>query len=188
MTIEDAKLATALVWDAEGHLAEPALHAVADAEIELLPEAALTHLEGCAHCSQRVGDVAMLALEVDVALATLPLTAAELNAAPAARRSTKPARSLPVMPVTCALLVAIAGNLPRLWGLDPITLREQGVVLITLVGRMTARAVSSLVTSGVGGQMVWLSALFLLAASVIVARTMPSSHSTRLTHKTGGRS
>src|SRR4051812_23839877 len=91
MTNVDQKLDSSLVWDHE-HLAETALQALADGELDLLPETAVMHVAACAHCDQRLAAVALQAVELAGALAApAPAAAAAPVSAPSRRRFPLPA-------------------------------------------------------------------------------------------------
>lgn len=158
----EPKLEPQVVWNELGHLAEPALHALADGELRCLPEAASHHAEQCAECSERVGAIAMFALEVDAALRVQPLTAAA-----------RARRALPVVPVLSALIVAGIASLPGLSALSSQLAHMPSRSLFSVCAQVLAHLLSrdggarfGTILSLAG----WSSALLLLAASAVFAR------------------
>jgi hypothetical protein len=72
--------ATSVIGEAQaflvtGHLSDLALSTLADAELALLPEAAIAHAEACAHCAAQVGALAVFSAELAEAYAAVPRTA-----------------------------------------------------------------------------------------------------------------
>jgi hypothetical protein len=115
MTTEE-NLSEIEVFDADGHLGEAAIAFVADGVTELLPMSgapALSHLEGCESCSQRLGEAALFSmaatdmLRSHAAPKALVVVAAEpapvASVIPSSRRARRP---LPVFAIAAAVLVA----------------------------------------------------------------------------------
>lgn len=165
----DSKLDATLVWDDAGHLADPAVNALADGELALLPVEALAHVDHCEQCGARVGQVALFALELDGALSTLsqagpaqqiglPLTAARASLW----------QRLPVGPLSIALVTAVLGMLPSLHELAPQLLHSANALplLVHFFARMLSRALGG----NLLGTFAWLSTAFLLLASAAIAR------------------
>jgi hypothetical protein len=167
MTKDDTQLDGDLVWRDDGCLAEPAMHAVADAELELLPPGALEHAEDCSWCSERIGRIAMLSLEIDDALAREHLAQAQLAVMPltAAMR-----RKLPVVPIALALLTALTCKLPLLTTLNPAELGHSAATLVHILMPLTLKLIHQLAHSPLGSALVFCSAAFLLAGSALLAR------------------
>jgi hypothetical protein len=59
----------ARIWSWTGHLSEVAVGALADGELELLPETAICHAEACPTCGERVGRAALTSVALAEALA-----------------------------------------------------------------------------------------------------------------------
>jgi hypothetical protein len=162
-------------FQSNGHLTEVALTALTDGEDELLSPGALEHAASCDACAERMGDLALLAVEVNEALAVRPEVAPALA----------PARApLPLAAMLVALTIAVIGAIPTLlaapaWLADlpagllrtaPITLRATS----TLFRAVSAEA--SLVT------VAWMTATtVLIALGLLVARAAP-----RQAHRFGG--
>jgi hypothetical protein len=168
MTDLDSKLDAVLVWDDDGHLADPAVNALADGELALLPAEALAHVEQCERCGERVGQVALFALEVDAALsvgpAVQPVRPSGLQPVAAVSSS----RRLPVAPLAIALLTAVLGLLPSLPELARI--QRVGATALPLLAQLVARMFTRAPESNLLGTFAWLSTACLLLASAAVAR------------------
>lgn len=96
----EATLAAKDTWDADGHLMDAAIIALADGQDEILPNACTQHALDCESCAHRVGEAAMLAARVGDALRSV-------TPAPARAR-------LPRALLAVALLLAAVGALPSL--------------------------------------------------------------------------
>lgn len=174
MTKDDTKLDEDLVWRDDGCLAEPAMHALADAELDLLPAGALEHAEDCSWCSERIGRIAMLSLEIDDALAREQLAQ---RVAPAVQPLTAAMRrKLPVVPIALALLTALTCKLPLLTTLQPAELGHSAATLVHIFMPLTLKLIHQLAHSPFGSALVFCSAAFLLAGSALLARAA-TSHS-----------
>jgi hypothetical protein len=121
-TMDDLdKLPPDLAWQRDGHVADIVLSSVADGEAGIVPTDALSHLDGCDHCAQRLGAEALLSAHAGELLADL----AEPSFAPAkvpvkvpaaatakAPASVRGLSTLPKRAVFAALLLAALGALP----------------------------------------------------------------------------
>jgi hypothetical protein len=94
----------------DGHLTEVALTCAADGELDLLPHEALAHLDGCDHCSRRLGEAALLSVAAGDALRAL--------APEAALAFAETVVAEPVAPLVAAPVVA-APMTPSRWGEAP---------------------------------------------------------------------
>jgi hypothetical protein len=161
---EDFKLPDDQVWQGDGHLSEVALTVVSDGETSLVPEAALSHLDACDACNARLGQQALVAIELDTALAPNVLVA---EGAPA---------RVPVAAIVAALVVALVSAVPSLihapaWLADlPAT--------VTRVAPVALRVATSLVkVASTGSAMVlvvsFVAALLLAAMGLVIARLAP---------------
>jgi hypothetical protein len=184
MPMDDTQLEESLVWEQDGCLAEPALHAVADGELEILPQAAREHAHSCSGCSERIGQIAMFSLEVEQALsarlAAQP-SALQLQAAGTALR-----QKLPVVPIGLALLVALTCNLPLLRQLDPNALRRSAGSLLHMLVPMLLKLIGVLAHSNFGSALMFCSAAFLLGGSALLARSGWAGRAASI-RRTGGR-
>lgn len=155
MKDEVAQLDAATVWEPDGHLSELALSVLVDAELSLLPAGACAHAESCELCAERLGKLALLALEVDTALGPSPIipsTSAQLAASTA--------RSWPWVELVCAFALAMLGQLPAL---RDASLAGAGHT-VKAATQLAVRVVEHIVSTA-GAGLLWLCALGLLAAS-----------------------
>jgi hypothetical protein len=115
-----------VTFEPDGHLAEAALTCIADGEVDLVPAAALAHLDTCDHCTRLLGEAALLSVSAEEALATLPEMSVAVAPAPvpapvqvqpapsealAPRRARRP---FPVAAIAAALLIALVTAGPSL--------------------------------------------------------------------------
>jgi hypothetical protein len=73
-------------FEPDGHLAEAALTCIADGETDLVPAAALAHLDACEHCTRLLGEAALFSIAAEEALVSQP----EVLVAPVAVLPAKP--------------------------------------------------------------------------------------------------
>lgn len=132
----DQTLPLELVWQDDGHASEVALAAIADGEVELVPDQVASHVGACDACTARLGEQALLSLSTGEALAEAGLTAAPAR------------RPLPVLAIALALCVAALGAAPAvvqllggIAGAPEVALR--GVLLTTRAGSTLIRALAS---------------------------------------------
>jgi hypothetical protein len=163
MTNVDQKLDATFVWDQAGHLTEAALHALADGELALLPEQALVHSAGCRQCEQRLGTIALLAVEIGSALAKHRPELVSVR------------RPLPVAAFVAALAIAVLGVVTQLGGMAAQVMRLP--ILIAHASPVLARGIALAVggTSGRVGFAVagWVAAALLVLVGVLIARRVP---------------
>ena len=130
MTTTKHVLPDELVLEGDGHLADVALTAIADGEVDLVPSAALAHLDGCDHCSHRLGEAALLSVATREALisserelggeapivsaaplmasrAEAPVVAPPAPELPVAVAPIRRRRPLPVAAIAAALAIAV---------------------------------------------------------------------------------
>jgi hypothetical protein len=153
-----------LVWQDDGHVGDVALAAIADGELDLVPDGAISHAGACDDCTARLGEQALLSLSATEALMGAE---PELGLAPARR-------PLPVLSILLALAIAALGAAPALIevasgapALPEILLR--GLLLGT---RALAAVVRALAAAEAGTWVaIWASATAVLVAlGVLVAR------------------
>lgn len=124
MTMQRAELSPDLVFDDAGHLSEVALSCIADGEQELIGRLALDHLDGCDQCAHRLGEAALLSINVGdemlaarEQLAVQPVVESPI-VAPEPRIASpvpsRPRRPMPVAAIAAALLVAVVTAGPTL--------------------------------------------------------------------------
>ena len=174
MTDVDQKLEATLVWDQAGHLAEPALHALADGELGLLPDQAVSHSAECRLCEERLGAIALLAVEIGEALVKhrREIQAWSPERVPAPDAGLAPARRpLPVAAFVAALAIAVAGTVTQLGGL---------AARVTHLPALIAHALPVLVHGirlAIGGAgfavAPWVAAALLVLGGVMIARLAP---------------
>ncbi|MDI3283589.1 hypothetical protein [Polyangium sp. 15x6] len=121
-TMDDLdKLPPDLAWQHDGHVTDIVLSSVADGEAGIVPADALSHLDGCDHCAQRLGAEALLSAHAGELLAELaepsfaPAKAPEKVSATAIAKAPASVRGLATLPkraVFGALLLAMLGALP----------------------------------------------------------------------------
>jgi hypothetical protein len=138
-----------LVWQADGHLADVAVIALADAQ-DVLPEDAHSHMAACEDCARRVGEAALVSFGMREAMAVRRLRPA---AAP---------RPLPIPAVALALALAAAGVAPLLMDL-PRSLPHTVAALVHLAPVLVRGA--SAAVRGVDSP----SALIVSSVSLLVA-------------------
>jgi hypothetical protein len=183
----DERLPPDEVWQADGHLTEIALAALADGQDAILPEDAAAHAAGCGACAGALGHAALLSLRAGEALceagadARAPHHDGVASAAAPAR-----AWPLPMAALMAALAVAALGAAPRLSvraAQLPETIQE--IVRALLVALRAGRAIvesGALSTRGWIGALPWLSAALLLMVGLGVARAAQG----KLSLKEGG--
>jgi hypothetical protein len=159
------------VWQDDEHLTDLALTAIADGELGLLTAAARDHVDGCDHCTARLGDQALMTLSVHEALNHTPVV--ELVAAPVPVQAARP---LPTAALLLGLLIAVLGALPALFQ-APAWLGDLPATL-TRVAPVTLRVAASLMkvasTSSASLVVLWTVAAVMLAViGMIVARLAP---------------
>jgi len=189
--MDDTKLDETLVWRDDGCLAEPAMHAVADAELSFLPDTAWEHAQSCPWCAERIGRIAVLSLEIEEAIeieraAQLGSSPQPLLAASPTRPLTAAARrKLPIVPIALALLTALTCKLPLLSRLDPNELGHSAASLAHMLMPIMLKLIHQLAHSRAGSALVFCSAAFLLAGSALLARSSSSGRAGSL-RETGG--
>lgn len=191
------QLSADLLFEADGHVSEVVLACLADGEIGLVPDPAAAHVDACDTCTARLGAAALRSIEAGEALqemgamrASTELSATEAHlvalplptAAPSqdvtppgsSRRARRP---LPVAAIAAALLVAIVAGAPGF--LDtaatlPGLLRSVPVLVRVVIGILRG-APEGLLT--VALLLKWVSAVILIIAGFVVARTMTQKRS-----------
>ena len=180
-----SRLERSIIWGRAGHLTDAGVVAVADGEIALLPDAALTHCASCPSCSARVGQAALVSLDLAEVLGpgfasvtdaivepsgALPGDPEGESASESDPRGAR--RPFPVALLLGALGLAVVGLLPSVSGL--ISSVERWSLLVgracPVLARMTLPLFRSLCESPIFAAIGWLSALLLVLAGVVVAR------------------
>lgn len=104
-----------LIFEADGHVSDVCVTCVADGELDLLPRAALDHLDACDACGRKLGEAALLSVAAAEALraSSAPVTAsASTSIAPASPRPSR--RPVPFVAIAAALVVAVITAGPTL--------------------------------------------------------------------------
>ena len=168
MTNVDQKLDSSLVWDRE-HLGETALQALADGELDLLPEAAVKHVGACRHCDQRLAIVALQAVDVATLLAARVPGSAP---APAPVRSRRP---FPLPAFVVALAVVVTGLLDQLdRALDGLTRLPSLVAHASpVLLRGLKVAFGGATASPAIAAASWVAGPLLVLVGVLIARVAP---------------
>jgi hypothetical protein len=197
----DERLPSDRVWQADGHLTEIALTALADGQDAILPEDAAAHVVACGPCAAALGHAALLSLQAGEALREADAGAAEAARADAGRAAQEkagaeaprvsapaPAWPLPVAAVMAALTAAALGAAPRLGARAaqlPDAIQELGRALLVAMRAGRAIAESGALTSrGWLVALPWMAAALLLMLGLGVARAAPG----RMSLKEGGAS
>ncbi|MDB4945534.1 MAG: hypothetical protein JWP97_5068 [Labilithrix sp.] len=106
-----------LLWADGGHASDVVLTAMADGQVEIVPDAALAHVNGCVACTTHLGNAALLSLHAGRELALL---GPDLGLAPISaikERATTPAAAaepFPRLAVVLGLVFAVLGLVPSL--------------------------------------------------------------------------
>ena len=169
----EPKLEAALVWDGAGHLAETAVTALVDGELGILPDDAVRHAEGCSLCAERVGQAALLAVDIDVALEARRRVARAVAPVPASAVEAR--RPLPWVALVAAFVVAVAGQVPTLRELPTVMVRLPAVVLhaLPVYARAAALAMGQAHSSGLLLKTWFATATLLVIAGFLIARLAP---------------
>ncbi|MDI1451579.1 hypothetical protein [Polyangium sp. 6x1] len=180
-TMDDLdKLPPDLAWQHDGHVTDVVLSSVADGEAGIVPTDALSHLDGCDHCAQRLGAEALLSTHAGELLAELaepsfaPVHAPVKEHATAVAKAPASVRGLATLPkraVLGALLLAMLGALPAI--LDEIAR------VPTLLGAI-GRAVLMLMRSAVlVSRSEWFPTLAFAASGVLMISGLVVSRMSR---------
>ncbi|HET6150833.1 MAG TPA: hypothetical protein VFH68_25070 [Polyangia bacterium] len=151
------------MWDQAGHLTEIALHALADGELGLLPAQAVAHSAGCRQCEERLGAIALLAVELGEALVKHRPELVSVR------------RPLPVAAFAAALAIAVVGIMTQLGGMAAQVTRLP--MLIAHASPVLARGLT-LAVGGASGRAGfaaagWVAAALLVVVGVLIARRAP---------------
>jgi hypothetical protein len=105
----DDTLPSDLLWQDDGHVTDVVVDAIADGEVKIVPLAMLNHVNRCDACATRVGQAALLSVDISDAMR-------RAANAPAASRAAVIASSwpIPVRAVAAAALLAVIGAVPAL--------------------------------------------------------------------------
>jgi hypothetical protein len=188
MKTMDEQLPPELAWQADGHVTEEVILAVADGQEAIVPPPAFAHIAECDRCSQHLGEAALRSLQVSEDLVLIaPLAAAESSAALVAaaepgppapevtRALTASRRPMPWKVIAPALAVAALSAMPaalelaRGWS-EMIEMATSGLFIILRSAVMLARS-----GAGTSGTTVALlsgvAAVLLVLAGIWIARS-----------------
>jgi len=140
--MKNSHLPHAVVWQEGGHLSEEALVAIADDQ-DVVPADARAHAFACERCARRLGEAALLSLDVGRPLAVL--AAAPVRAAQAERSSAP----LPIWALLLGVGFVTAGAVPFLLGIGAWLPRA--ALVLQRSAPVFAHGLVS-VFAGVGGQ------------------------------------
>jgi hypothetical protein len=191
------QLPSDLLFEQDGHVTEVVLACLADGELALIPDAAAAHVDACDTCTARLGAAALRSLDAGQALHEVgvmtAMTAMAVKAArpiplsrleglppqPAAEASTsqRARRPPPYAAIGAALLVAIVAGAPGLFDAAaalPGLLRSVPVLARVVVGLLRS-APEGLLNAAL--LLRWASAVVLIVAGWVVARTMSQKQS-----------
>jgi hypothetical protein len=155
-----------LAWNGE-HPSEAALVALADAQIDLVPESVLVHLETCSACNHALAEIATLSVAAEQALAALPRE----QVAPASAQVVR----LPI-PWRALLVAAAVAAL----GATPALLEAPGAVTSMTtsavhVAPAMMKAITQLFRAEHGSAWLTLaSAILLLVVGFALTRALPT--------------
>ena len=168
-----SKLESALVWDGTGHLAEAAVTALVDGELGLLPDDAVGHAGECALCAERVGQAALLAVDIDGALEARRQAARAV--VPVLASAAQVRRPLPWVALAAAFVIAVAGQAPTLRELPAVMVRLPAVVIhaLPVYARAAALAMGQAHSSGLLLKTWFATATLLVVAGFLIARLAP---------------
>ncbi len=153
-------------FESDGHLSDLALTALADGQDEVMPPRALEHASACDACTERLGELALLAVSVGDALTM-----------PGVVRASEPVRRpLPSAAIAIACVLAVIGAIPSLLH-APSWLPELPATLMRSAP-VTLRAAMTLVRTAAGQAtlvtIAWFAAaIVLVAIGLTIARLAP---------------
>lgn len=160
-------LSLELTFEPDGHLTDVALTALADGQDAIVPEHASKHLDECQQCVWRLGELALLAVDVGMVLREVPT-----------QQQPRAQAVFPVYALAAALAVALVGAIPLLahaWA----ELVSTAAVIVRIAPHL-ARSAAALAQAGTssfgpGGLLALaLSCMVLLMTAFAIAKTLPS--------------
>ena len=167
------------VWQADGHLSDLVLVALADGQDYLVPKPAQEHAATCESCGLRLGAAALQSWEVGAGLEGHAMTAAPAS-------PPRPDLRRPAIALAAAFVLALLGSIPRLlelraaFGEAPSSPLETGLVVlksVTLLFRSANQQDTVAVT------LAWCAAaVTILALGGMVARWTPPGSLERSKH------
>jgi hypothetical protein len=186
MTTTRTGLPPDLIFAPDGHVTELCLGCVADGELALVPLAALDHLDGCARCGERLGQAALLSLDVGDALRAAsrraPVPVVEATPVPVSpRRAARARRPLPLAAIAVAVVIAVVTAGPALVdAVDGVPSLVVGVLswlpTVARIGAAFLRGAPAAVGPWALGLEVASAAMFVVAG-LSVARAMSRARS-----------
>jgi hypothetical protein len=149
-------LPTELVWQDDGHVGDVALAAIADGELEIVPERAISHAGACEICTARLGEQALLSLSASEAMTLL-------EPAPASAPARRP---LPALSIALGLALAALGSAPAVIQLASGVAGMPEVALRGLL--LASRAAATLVRTLAGAESASWTVLWMCATAVLL--------------------
>ena len=185
------KLPPDLAWQHDGHVTDVVLSSVADGEAGIVPADALSHLDGCEHCAQRLGAEALLSAHAGELLAELAQPSFAPVKAPVAvtavvataPSSVRGLSALPKRAVLGALLLAALGALPAIF--DQIA---HVPTLLGAIGRavlMLARSAAVVSKSEMFPTLAFAASAVLMISGLVVSRMSRPGSSNDLAQEGG---
>jgi hypothetical protein len=154
-----------IAWNGE-HASEAALVALADAQIDLVPESVVAHLETCAECNRALAELATLSVSTEAAI----LTAPRVETAPASAQVLR--LPIPWRALLVAAAVAALGAAPYV-AEAPGQFSSTTTSLVRIVPALV-KALAQLFRAQSASMWVTLaSAVFLLLVGVALTRALP---------------
>jgi hypothetical protein len=174
MTTKDQQLDPAILWDDDGCLSEIGINALADGELEAVPDAAL-HAEDCQYCTDKLGHAALFSLEIASAFEHMPPV---LHAQPVLAAQRRP---FPVGALALAVGVAFIAILPSLPDLTAhvVSLPNTAARILPVLAQLIARIGQGASQLGGMRELGWPAALLLSAFGAAVARFAPQRQLSR---------
>ena len=156
-----------LLWADGGHASDIVLTAIADGQLEIVPQNARAHVESCTACMQHLGNAALLSLHAGRQLAAR----AQYDASLADKRM-----PLPRLAIALGLAVALVGLLPELGPLRAFLTTDA-----PLIARGAGTVGRSLVEGNAGAGLVltYGTAALLVAMGFVLVRLLPKKETSR---------
>jgi hypothetical protein len=161
-----------LLWADGGHASDVVLTALADGEIEIVPPRVRAHVDGCALCTQHLGNAALLSVHAQEQIAFM---------AEQARNEAIARLPVPRLAIILGLLVAFLGFLPTLLeagtGKELTTFARDVPVLVNGL-RQVARGLSE-PGSSLSLVLTYGAAFLMVGIAIAVVRFLPKKEFSR---------
>jgi hypothetical protein len=166
MSRERQMLPEHLAWNGE-HASEAALVALADAQVDIVPDSVARHLETCPECNDLLAELATLSVSAEAAILSAPRVESVPAASAQVLRLPIPWRALVIAAAVAALgaAPALAEAPGRMSSLTTSVVRIAPALVKALAQLFRAQ------NSSVG--LTFASAIFLLMVGVALTRALP---------------